>query len=263
MGIKSGKNEWQLNYSRRVRRPDVDDMNPVPEYRDPRNIRVGNPDLKPEDIHSVELGHSLQLKNLILVPTLFYRYKVNGFTRVTTSLNDTVLVTTMENLSTDQSAGLDLSGSWQIEKVVSINFSASGYYNQIDASDIGYSSNKSAFSWDAKINASFTITQTTLFQVNAQYRSERLTPQGYRRPTWVLNLGFRQDLWEKRISLIATVSDLFNSRAYKNSINTPILVQESINRRDARLFYVGFVFNFGTNGKKTKAPKFEFDSGLE
>ena len=78
-----------------------------------------------------------------------------------------------------------------------------------------------------------------------------------------MNLGFRQDLWKKRISLIATVSDLFNSRAYKNSIDTPILVQESIRRRDARLIYVGFVFNFGTNGKKTKAPKFEFDNGLE
>ena len=146
MGITSGKNEWQLNYSRRVRRPDVDDMNPVPEYRDPRNIWVGNPDLKPEDIHSFELGYSLNLKRLTLVPTLFYRYKVNGFTRVTSSLNDTILVTTLDNLSTDQSAGLDLSGNWEIEKVANINFSASGYFNQIDASDIGYSNNKSAFS---------------------------------------------------------------------------------------------------------------------
>lgn len=169
----------------------------------------------------------------------------------------------MENLSTDQSAGLDLSGSWQIKKVASINFSASGYYNQIDASEIGYSSNKSTFSWDAKINASFTITRNTLFQINARYRAKRLTAQGYRLPTWTLNLGFRQDFWKKRISLIATVSDLFNSRAYRNSIDTPILVQETVYRRDSRLFYIGFVFNFGTNGKKTKAPKFEFDSGLE
>jgi len=261
LGIVSGKHEWQLNYSRRINRPDVDDMNPVPEYRDPRNIRVGNPDLKPEDIHSIEFGYSLRLKSFTMVPTLFYRYKVNGFTRVTSSLQDTILVTTMENLSTDQSAGLDLSGSWQIAKVASINFSASGFYNQIDASAIGYSSNKAAFSWNAKINASFNITRTTLFQVNADYRSKSLTPQGFRLPTWVVNLGFRQDFWKRRISVIATVSDLFNSRAYKNDIDTPVLVQESVRRRDARVFYAGFVFNFGTNGKKTKAPKFEFDTG--
>lgn len=261
MGIVSGKHEWQLNYSRRINRPDVDDMNPVPEYRDPRNIWVGNPDLKPEDIHSIEFGYSLSLKNLTFVPTLFYRYKVNGFTRVTTSLNDTTLVTTMENLSTDQSAGLDLSGTWQIKKVASINFSTSGFYNQIDASDIGYSGYRAAFSWNAKVNASFNITKTTLFQLNADFRSKSLTAQGYRLPTWTVNLGFRQDLWKRMVSIIATVSDLFNSRAYKSNIDTPILIQESTRRRDGRVFYAGFVFNFGSNGKKAKAPKFEFDNG--
>jgi len=263
MGIVSGKHEWQLNYSRRINRPDVDDLNPVPEYRDPRNIRVGNPDLKPEDIHSIEFGYSLKLNSFTFVPTLFYRYKVNGFTRVTTSLNDTILVTTIENLSTDQSAGIDLSGNWQIKKLASINFSASGFYNQIDASDIGYSGYRAAFSWNAKVNASFNITKTTLFQLNADFRSKSLTAQGYRFPTWTVNLGFRQDLWKRKVSLIATVSDLFNSRAYKNRIDTPILVQESTRRRDGRVFYVGFVFNFGTNGKKEKAPKFEFDNGME
>jgi outer membrane receptor protein involved in Fe transport len=263
LGITSGKNEWQLNYSRRVNRPDVDEMNPVPEYRDPRNIFVGNPNLKPEDIHSFELGYSFQPENLTLVPTLFYRYKVNGFTRVTSSLNDTVLVTTMDNLASDQSAGIDFSGSWQIRKVANINFSASAFYNEIDASNIGFSSKKGAFSWNAKINASVNFTKTTLVQINGQYRSEALTPQGYRLPSWVVNLGFRQDIWKKRISFVATVSDLFNSQAWKVNINTPVLVQESTRRRDARVIYGGFVFNFGTNGKKSKEPKFEFDSGGE
>jgi outer membrane receptor protein involved in Fe transport len=260
LGLASGKNEWQLNYSRRVNRPDVDEMNPVPEYRDPRNIYKGNPDLKPEDIHSFEMGYSYQPKNLTLIPTLFYRYKVNGFTRVTTSMNDTVLVTTMENLAIDQSAGIDFSGSWQIARAANINFGASAFYNQIDASNIGYSDKKGAFSWNAKLNASFTITRTTLFLVNGQYRSEALTAQGYRLPTWVVNLGFRQDFWKKRISFIATVSDLFNSQAWKSSVSTPVLVQESTRRRDARVFYGGLVFNFGSNGKKSKEPKFEFDN---
>jgi outer membrane receptor protein involved in Fe transport len=263
LGLTSGKNEWQLNYSKRVNRPEVDEMNPVPEYRDPRNIYVGNPNLKPEVIHSFELGYSFQPDKLTLVPTLFYRYKVNGFTRVTSSLNDTVLMTTMENLASDQSAGIDFSGSWQIGKVANVNFSASAFYNEIDASNIGYSSDKGAFSWNAKINASIYFTKTTLFQVNGQYRSEALTPQGYRLPSWVVNLGFRQDFWKKRISFVATVSDLFNSQAWKVNVDTPVLVQESTRRRDARVIYGGFVFNFGTNGKKSKEPKFEFDNGGE
>jgi outer membrane receptor protein involved in Fe transport len=263
LGLESGKNEWQLNYSRRVNRPRSDDMNPVPEYRDPRNIFKGNPNLKPEDIHSFELGYAIQGRELSFVPTLFYRYKVHGFTRVTTSLNDTVLITTMENLASDQSAGLDLSGSWQIGKIANINFSASGFYNEIDASNIGYSSSKSAFSWNAKINASVSITKTTMIQVNGQYRSEALTPQGYRLPSWGVNLGFRQDFWKKRISLVATVSDLFDSQAWKTSVSTPILVQESVRRRDARVIFAGVVVSLGKKSKKNKEPRFEFDNGTE
>ena len=30
----------QLNYSKRVHRPHDDDLNPFPEYQDPRNVRV-------------------------------------------------------------------------------------------------------------------------------------------------------------------------------------------------------------------------------
>ncbi|MCX6304437.1 MAG: TonB-dependent receptor [Bacteroidetes bacterium] len=260
---EAGKNEWQLNYSRRVNRPDGEDMNPVPEYRDPRNIFVGNPHLKPEDIHSLEFGYAVKFKNVSLVPTLFYRQKVNGFTMVTNSLNDSVLVTTIDNLAKDQSAGLDLSGTAQVAKIISLNFSASGFYSQIDASNIGYSSAKSTFSWNAKLNASVSITKTTLFQVNGQYRSEVLTAQGFRKPTWVVNLGFRQDFWKKKLSLIATVSDLFNSQSMKNRINTPTLVQETTRRRDARVIYCGFVFNFGTTNKKNKEAKFEFDNGMD
>ena len=262
LDLSSGKNEWQLNYSRRVNRPDGEDMNPVPEYRDPRNVFVGNPDLKPEDIHSIELGYSLRLKQLTLVPTLFYRYKIHGFAWVTSSLNDSVLITTIDNLATDQSAGLDLSGTWQIGKIANLNFSASGFYSQLDASNIGYEAGKSVFSWNGRINASISITKTTLFQINGQYRSQALTAQGMREPSWVVNLGFRQDLWKKKLSLIATISDLFDSQTMRSTVNTPILVQESVRRRDGRVFYAGFLFNIGTNGKKTKDTKFEFDNGL-
>lgn len=263
LALASGENEWQLNYSRRVNRPDGEDMNPVPEYRDPRRIFVGNPGLKPEDIHSMEFGYAIRLTNANLVPTLFYRYKVNGFTMVTTNVNDTVIKTTIDNLAKDQSAGIDFSGTWQIKKIVNLNFSASGFYSQIDASNIGYSSNKSTFSWNAKLNASINITKTTLFQANGQYRSEVLTAQGIRRPTWVVNLGFRQDFWKKKISFLFTVSDLFNSQIMKSSIETLVLMQESTRRRDARVIYGGVVFTFGTKLKKSKEPKFEFDNGME
>ena len=265
LSLASGKNEWQLNYSRRVNRPSPEDMNPVPEYRDPRNFFVGNPDLKPEDIHSFELGYAVKSKGVNLIPTIFYRYRLNGFTTVTYNLNDSVLVTTMANLSHDQSAGIDFSGNAQFAKIFNVNFSASGYYNEIDASNIGFSKNKAAWSWNAKVNASVSITKSTILQVNGQYRSSVLTPQGMRYPNWVVNLGFRQDFFKKKLSFLFTVSDLFNSNYNKSNVNTSVLVQESYRRRDAPVFYAGVVFNFSTieKSKKEKEVKFEFDNSSD
>jgi len=56
----NANNEFQLNYSHRVNRPEGDELNPFAEYADPLNLRVGNPHLKPEDIHSVEAGYSFK-----------------------------------------------------------------------------------------------------------------------------------------------------------------------------------------------------------
>jgi len=65
--------ELQLNYSLRANRPRGEDMNPFPEYRDPRNVQAGNPYLKPEFIHSVEFGYQVQDENISILPSIFYR----------------------------------------------------------------------------------------------------------------------------------------------------------------------------------------------
>src|SRR5882762_71234 len=103
----SAKGEMQLNYSRRIRRPESDDLNPFPEFTDPYNMEAGNPQLKPESTHSVELGYRLRGEHLSFFPSVYYRYKTDGFTRLTTAVNDSVFLRTMANLAKDQSAGFE------------------------------------------------------------------------------------------------------------------------------------------------------------
>ena len=72
-------NELQLNYSRRVRRPESDDLNPFPEYRELNSIRSGNPKLKPEYTHSIEAAFLSKGEVASFQSTLYYRRKTNGF----------------------------------------------------------------------------------------------------------------------------------------------------------------------------------------
>lgn len=255
----TGSSQLQLNYSRRVHRPEGDDINPFPEYQDPYNVRAGNAKLLPEIIHSVEFGYKWQNKNFSFVPSLYYRYKQNGFTQVTVALNDSVLLTTQQNLSNDQSAGLELIFSAKAGKFFSSNLSTNFFYNQINASNLGYFDKKTIVSFSTNFNSTFTITPTTMVQLSANYRSARLTPQGKNYPAFVLNTGIRQDIFKKKVSIVLAISDVLKSQQQKSELNTSYLKQTSVRRADQPVIYIGVSYRFGKLIKKPE-EKLQFDN---
>lgn len=258
--LKTG--ELQLNYSRRVHRPEGDDLNPFPEFQDPFNLRAGNPKLLPEVTHSVEFGYKWQNDPFSFVPSLYYRYKQNGFTTVTVRVNDSVLLTTQQNISNDRSTGLELIFSAKAGKFLSVNLSSNFFYNQIDASNLGYSNKKSIVSMSTNFNSTATVTKTTMWQVSCNYRSARLTPQGKSFGSFVLNSGIRQDLFKKKVSVILTASDIFKTLKQKSELNTLYLKQVSVGKRDARILYLGISYRFGKVTKKQTEEKLQFDNNL-
>lgn len=253
--------ELQLNYSKRVHRPEADEINPFPEYQDSLNLRAGNPKLKPEIIHSVEFGYKWTSKNFSLIPSLYYRFKTNGFTNVIIPLNDSVLLSTIQNLSRDQSAGLEIICSVKAGKWFSSNISSNFFYNRIDAANLGYVKNKAIVSMSVNFNTNMVVTKTTIVQVSANYRSARLTPQGKSYPNFVMNAGMRQDLFKNKLSMTLTVSDIFNSLRQKSEYSIPELYQVTRSRRDGRIFYIGLSYRFGIV-KKPKEEKLQFDNNL-
>ena len=218
--------ELQLNYSLRANRPRGNDMNPFPEYQDPRNVQAGNPYLKPEFIHSVEFGYQVQDENISILPSIFYRNRYNKFTTITEAVNDSTLLTTRENLSSDQSGGFELVLTGNLWNVLSINSSTNAFYEEIDATNLGYGEKKSTVTWSGNLNCNVNILKGTTLQVNSNYRSRQLTPQGENLPSFVMNLGFRQDLANDKLSFIATVWDVFKTLNRKTELTTPLLTQD-------------------------------------
>jgi outer membrane receptor protein involved in Fe transport len=262
LALKREKGEWQLNYSRRVNRPDPDELNPFPEYLDPLNLRAGNPKLQPEYIHSIEFGYQISRKYFSFVPSIYYRYKYNGFTSVTRALNDSVFFTTRENLSNDKSAGLELIFSTKALKFGTVNLNTNIFYNSIDASALGSSSKRSIVTMSNNLNALFTITKSTMLQLAAIYRSARQTAQGRQFSTFVMNIGARQNLFNNKLTVACTLSDIFRTLQQRTLIESDYFIQNSYNRRDAQVFYLGLSYRFGKTPKKQQEEKLQFDNNL-
>ena len=128
----------QLNYSKRINRPEGDDLNPFPEYRDPYNLSAGNPKLKPEQIHSVETGYLFHKGANTLSATIYYRNTYNKLTEITKLIkNNTVLLTTKENLASSSSTGLEAIVNRTLSKIATVNLNFNGYFNKLDADESG------------------------------------------------------------------------------------------------------------------------------
>ncbi len=258
----SETSELQLNYSKRTRRPETDDMNPFPEYQDPRTISAGNPHLLPEHIQSVEFGLKVQNDYILMLPSIYYRYTYNQFTTVIQALNDSTVLRTHTNLSSGQAFGAEVILSGSVNGFLTSNLSVNVFRNQIDASNLGYSSNKSVVSWSGVFTCSVNITKGTMTQVNAIYNSARLTPQGEYAPSYVVNLGMRQELMANKLSVVLTAADVFKTLKREVTVSIPTLAQTVVNTRDAQVLYVGLTYNFGTPPKKEIEGTLKYDNGL-
>jgi outer membrane receptor protein involved in Fe transport len=249
LGYELGKTELSLSYSRRINRPEGDELNPFPEYTNPRDLEAGNPQLMPEQAHSAELGLSYKTGKLSFLPAIFYRRTFNAFTEISRFINDTVLLSTQENLSTNESTGLELIFNLRFRNRFIINFNGNAFYNRIDASNLGFADDRSGFLWTAKTNISYTTLKNLTIQLNASYRAGRISPQGRSYPVYLVNAGLKQGIFKKRAAIVLTVSDIFNTLRWKREIDTPALVQQSEGKRRSQIVYLGFIWNFGYQGK--------------
>jgi outer membrane receptor protein involved in Fe transport len=251
-----------LNYSHRIHRPEGEDLNPFPEYQDPFNLRAGNPMLGPEETHSIESGYQYRKDETTLLAAVYLRDTYHAFTTVTRYIDSVTLLTTEENLASSRSGGVELILTTPLGQSATLNVSANAYDNEVDASNLGYSGNRSTMAWDAKLRVEWRVSKADDVQLNLNYSGRRLTAQGYRLPNDVANLGFRHEFKVKNITFVLTVSDLFDSLKERTVIDTPVLHDYLMRRRTSRIIYAGFIYNFGSPAKTKKDDTLQYDNQL-
>jgi outer membrane receptor protein involved in Fe transport len=251
--------ELKVSYSRRISRPKARELDPFPEYRDPRNISFGNPHLVPEYIHSLELGFQFHEKKLYLFPSLFYRSSSNGISPVKKVVNRSTLQTTKQNVQSEQSVGLELIASADIGDLISVNASATGFYEELDATALGEGFFKSRISWNGTLTMNLKVTKSSRVEIHSHVNSLRLTPQGEYFPSSTLNVGFRQEFLDGKLSAMATVTDLYKDLKRHYELDVPGLQQTIINTRESRIFFVGLTFRMGSVPKKPREDEFHYE----
>jgi len=243
------------NYSHRVQRPQPQDLNPYPVYQDPQNYFAGNPNLKPQETHSYELGWQYRKGPASYLATAYFRQSYKAVTSVTRDTGGGVLLTTCENLGESRNGGLELVANGRLTPKVTYNVSANAFWNEIEARALGFTGTRSGTTLSGRANLNWQVTPKDFLQINAFTSGKRLTPQGSRSAIQMVNLGYRRKM-NDTLSFVVTANDVLDSFKDDTVIDTPLLRDRIERRPQVRAVFIGFTWLFG--GGKQREPGFDF-----
>ncbi|HET7115738.1 MAG TPA: outer membrane beta-barrel family protein, partial [Hanamia sp.] len=262
--------EVQLNYSRRIRRPNFWQLNPFIDINDPLNIQQGNPELKPEFTNSLEFNYSKTFKdNSNFLGVIYYRNTRGDITRYSDTIS-TAQFQQLHNAAVDPNAilntyinsqsvnrlGFELTLQQRFSKNFDITPSFNLGYSKVNAARDSLNLSNEGFYWSSKLTANYKINtdnETSLFnkvgfQLTADYHSPRVIPQGKRLERYRVDFAMRKDLFEKdKGSITFSVNDIFNSQRYGVIYDTKNFYQESYSRWSVRSFRLTFSYKFGNS----------------
>ena len=236
----------KLSYSRRIRRPNTQELNPFPSFFDVNNVFFGNPELGPEYTDAIELGlqRSGKLGSLQVAP--FYR-RTTDVIRVDINTADTVSnreVTTISfrNLDTSSSWGADVNGQFRLGK-----FSGLGGFNVFKmVTDGGSESTLSsdAVTWMARINGTYTPHPSTTVQGSYFYRAPMNIERGRFHSQSGANFSVRQKLNDRAFATLR-VNDPFKTNRFRVEVGDDNIIQLTNRSFNSRAVFLSLQYNVG------------------
>jgi len=246
--------EMQLSYSRRVRRPDLDNLNPFLNTSDPLNYQSGNPDLMPEYTNSFELNFIKYFTSAIITPSIYFRQTNDKISRVRLQYDSLITLNTQQNFASSKSYGFELTMNANPIKAWMINGTV-GYSKTVnDATNLTGQTNE-AYSWNGRMFTTLALPDDFGVQFTYLYSGKNISAQGEIDPFSSADISVKKDFMDKKLSLSLRVSDLFDSQKFHGTISDINFYDEFERRRDSRSVFLSLTYKFGTESKQDKRKK--------
>jgi outer membrane receptor protein involved in Fe transport len=249
------------SYSRRTTRPDLFYMEPYLTFRDYYSAEVGNPDIRPEYIHSFELNYKKNIKEHSISATAFYRDRKDKIERLRVPYVAGVTLDSMANVGHDYSIGMELFAQVQAARWWTMNFNGSYYrykvkneYKLVGGTD-GESNN-----YGISLGNVFETFKNFRIQLDGYMVGPSVTTQGKTDSFGYVNLALRKQFLNKKLSATLSFRDLFNTARYRSDITTANL--QSITYIKPLYPLISLTLNYTFNNYKVKSSEAKVDHDL-
>lgn len=245
----------QFTYSRRIRRPGYNDLNPFINRSDPYNIETGNILLKPEVGERFELGYNMGFgKGGNLKLTLSQGIDSREIERLTAfypqymigdSLYRNVSVATNENIGSDYNTGFNLYGSIPVTSKFSLRTNLMVFYGYL-MSNQSQGNITTGFRFRGNLNASWQLPEKFMLELFGFWRSGGKNIQGREPQFYIYNVALRKLFWNDKGSLGFVATNVLRKDIRQvTTITTDYSASKNVRELPFRSFGVSFTYKFG------------------
>lgn len=268
------KNTYQFSFSRRVDRPGVGQVNPIPEFNTALISQFGNPELEPQFTNSFEVNYTRKLEKGSLTAGVFYRLiedEINQGVFVDRStLGSGRVILTNENFDNTTAYGIEVSSNYRPTKWWSINASfdlfarqQTGIAETLDTSipnptegDISLNEVEvDNVIYNVRVFNNFRISKSLSLSAFAMYRGPDTGLNFELDPIYFVNLGLRYNfLQDDRATFSLNFNDVFNTQEISIISERPFRQTAEIGREFTTIF-AGLSYRFGGGKYRAKSRK--------
>lgn len=268
----SEKNSYQFSYSRRIDRPGVGQVNPIPEFNTPLVSQFGNQNLQPQFTNSVELNYTRQFKKGSITAGTFFRViedEINQAVFIDRSdLDSGRIILTFDNFDNTTAYGIELSSSYRPTKWWSINASfdlysqtQEGIAETIDPTlpnptEMDIQTNITEVDnviYNFRAFNNFRVNKNLTFTAFALYRGKNRGLQFEIDPIYLLNLGMRYNFIPNG-TFSLNFNDVLGTQEISILGDRPFLQTASVSP-EFRTVSASILYRFGGGKYRAKSRK--------
>lgn len=242
------QHEFQLNFSRKIERPNFFQAMPFVFYSDSRNYRIGNPALKPELINISELNYNNTFKKGNWLSSAYVRYNQQPISNYLypSAGNPSVTVNSFANGRDQWRYGFEntMRVNWTKKFTTTLNFDVFYVYLNSGIIDGRPETVSQGWSYKGKVGINYTLPWNLQMQINGNYEAPKAILNGRSRELYFIDFSLNKMVNMKWIFNF-TISDIMNTKQYGYYIKTDTYYQDASRRRESRFLKFTITYLFG------------------
>jgi outer membrane receptor protein involved in Fe transport len=249
MSYKFDHAALQLNYSKRINRPDLYELYPFNELTDLNAQYIGNPDLNPSYSDVFELAFLKTWKKLTLNPSVYYQ-REKGYIQDYTYRENDIFFTTPINIDYEARSGIELSALYNPMKWLQVNAEMNFYHFEQKGTYQEKNLDYSGETFTGRLSTQIKLPAKFSFQGRYNFRGAQQNAQTKNAVLQSLDFGLSKILLKDKATIVFDITNAFGLRQNKSTTTGTDYLFTQNNIPNAARYRLSFVYRFNLTDPK-------------